>query len=102
MYLSMTTRPDINFVVSFLARFMHCYSQDHFKAAKEVLWYLSGTRNTGLVYSGQGGIVGFTDADSNGEYHSRKPTSGCVFTTSGTAFLDIKIAGRHSSFDSQS
>ncbi|KAG8492820.1 hypothetical protein CXB51_010145 [Gossypium anomalum] len=34
---SEATRPDIMFAVSFLSRFMHCYNEKHFQAAKRVL-----------------------------------------------------------------
>ena len=42
VYLT-ATRPDIIFSGSLLSRFMHCASEEHFKAAKRVLRYVSET-----------------------------------------------------------
>lgn len=50
LHLSNTTRPDICYAASLLARFMHDPSQDYWKGAKNVLRYLSATKSMGLVY----------------------------------------------------
>ena len=50
-FLSNLTRPDIDFAVSKLAQFMTCYDGSHWKAAKQVLRYLRGTKTLGLRYA---------------------------------------------------
>ena len=86
LYLAMTTRPDITFRTSFLARFMHSYSLEHWKAAKVVLRYLSRTKSMGLHYGKGLAVVGFIDADWAEDVATRKSTSGYVFAIGGTAF----------------
>ena len=94
LYLAMTTRPDITFTTSFLARFMHTvlqivavsYSLEHWKAAKVVLRYLSGTKSLDLHDGKRLAVVGFTDADWTGDVATRKSTSVYVFAIGDTAF----------------
>lgn len=50
MYAAVATRPDIAFVVSYLAQFNHRYAQQHWGMAKRVLRYLISTQNVGLRY----------------------------------------------------
>lgn len=79
MFLSTTTRPDISFAVSYLARYMHGFSNVHCVAGKSLLRYLSGTPNIGLNFEGGEDIVGYTDADWARDLTTRKSTSGYVF-----------------------
>ena len=50
IYLT-TTRPDINFVVEILSRFMHQPCEGHWNARKRVLKYLKDTQSYGIKYS---------------------------------------------------
>ena len=50
LYLSTNLRPDITYAVSSLSQFMNCAERKHWKAAKRILRYLSGTKNIGLQY----------------------------------------------------
>jgi len=88
MYVAVTTRPDIMFSVSRLARYSTIASEMHWKAAKDVLRYLKRTSKFGLVYGGPSEmtVVGYTDADWAGDRASRKSTSGYVFLVNKTVF----------------
>ncbi|RYA58300.1 hypothetical protein DD598_30995, partial [Enterobacter cloacae complex sp. 2DZ2F16B1] len=48
------TRPDIQFAVSQVSRFMHSLGSKHWQAVKRIFRYLSGTLHLGLFYP-QGG-----------------------------------------------
>lgn len=52
LYAATTTRPDIAFAVSRLARFNQNPSQDHHRAADRVIQYLYGTRSRAICYGG--------------------------------------------------
>lgn len=64
MYLSVCTRPDISFAVSYLSQFSNAYGKEHWVSAKRVLRYLRGTIDVGLRYKKTGKTaVGYVDAD---------------------------------------
>lgn len=88
MYAAVTTRPDIAFPVSKLARYASIASTKHWKAAKSVLRYLKQTRDLKLTYGGncELDITGYTDSDWAGDSVSRKSTSGYLFLVNGTVF----------------
>src|SRR6266702_4538541 len=52
LYAATTTRPDIAFAVSRLARFNHDPSQEHHRAADRVIQYLYSTRGKAIYYGG--------------------------------------------------
>jgi hypothetical protein len=52
LYAATTTRPDIAFAVSRLARFNQDPSQEHHRAADRVIQYLYGTRSRAICYGG--------------------------------------------------
>ena len=83
MYLATCTRPDIAYTVGMLARFSSKPNQTHWVAAKRVLRYLKATMNFGLIYSGDAGVLGYSDADWAGDMDDRKPTSGYMFQIAG-------------------
>ena len=71
-WLAKGTRPDILFAISFLSRFQTCFTEAHWKQAKQVFAYLRGTLGWGILYSKNGEgpfktksgeIVGFADAN---------------------------------------
>jgi hypothetical protein len=84
MYLT-STRPDIMFVVSLVARFMHQPHESHWRAAKRILRYVSGTKFYGLFYTSanDSNVVAYTDADWAGSLDDRKSTSGYAFLFGG-------------------
>ena len=87
MYLSVSTRPDISYAVSSLARFSSKPSKEHWTALKRLLRYLKGSTNYGIRYTKEGTneCIGFSDADWAGDTNDRKSTSGYVFMLSGGA-----------------
>jgi len=81
VYLT-TTRPDIQFAVNMLSRFMHCASELHLKAAKKVLRYIRGTQEFGIMFGRLEDITlyGFSDNDWAGSSDDMKSTSGYLFS----------------------
>lgn len=85
LHLSSTTRPDIAYAAGYLSRFMQNPTVLLWKAGKQVLRYLKGTRCLGIVYRNaddQGcddQVVGFSDADRAQEKPLRKSISGYIF-----------------------
>ncbi|XP_047181334.1 secreted RxLR effector protein 161-like [Vigna umbellata] len=80
MYLT-ATRPDLMFVVSLISRFMANPTKTHWSAAKQILRYLKGTTEFGILYK-KGEkltLVAYTDSDFAGDINDRKSTSGFVF-----------------------
>lgn len=85
LYLAGATRPDLAFVASALARFMSNPQVIHWKLAKDVLAYLAGTADLGIVYGGEAGLCAWADADYAGDRDAYKSTAGFVFTFGGGA-----------------
>lgn len=82
-YLSVATRPDISYAVSYLGQFNSCYRRSHWTAAKRVLRYLKGTADLGIVYSPvKDCIKGYADADWAGCVDDRRSYTGFTFTFS--------------------
>jgi hypothetical protein len=58
----------------------------HLQDVKQILRYLKGTTELGLVYTQQGGeerLVGYTDSDHSGDPVGRRSTSGMAFYLNG-------------------
>ena len=87
MYLMVTTRPDIAYAVSQLARYMSCHGPQHHEAAKRVLRYLKGTMTLGLTYGTSKDLTlqGFSDSDWGGNTETRRSTTGYAFMLAGGA-----------------
>lgn len=83
MYLSVLTRPDIAFSVSFLSQFNTCHTSTHWHYAKRILRYLKKTKHYCIKYvKGNSELLGFADADwANGT--DRKSFTGYCFVLSG-------------------
>ncbi len=81
----MSSRPDISFAVSSLARFSSKPTNEHWTALKRLLRYLKGTLTQGILYTkdGSSSIIGYTDSDWVGDVNDRKSTSGYMFLLSG-------------------
>ena len=89
MYLTVSTRPDIAFIVGKLCQHLDNPLHEHWQAAKRVLAYLKATSDHGIIYYGanEQTLRVFTDADYAMCIDTRKSTSGVVVT-----FLDSPIA----------
>src|SRR5882724_3606316 len=80
MYLTTTTRPDIEYVASALARFGSNPRVAHWNAVKHLLCYLQGTANYALTYSPDNTsrelFMAFSDVDHSRCRDSRSLTGG--------------------------
>jgi len=88
MYAMTLTRPDIAFVLGYLARYMSNPAVHHGHAAKELMRYLRSTIKQKLRF-GPGGdkhFVIFTDADWASDKSDRKSVSGGVGIFHGGPF----------------
>ncbi|CAL9001481.1 unnamed protein product [Prunus brigantina] len=87
LYLT-TTRQDIMFSASLLARFMHSPSKKHYGAAKRVLRYIQGTIDYGIEYAaGKSALlIGYCDSDWSGSEEDMKSTSGYAFSFGSGVF----------------
>jgi len=80
MYLVTGTRPDLEYMLSFLAQFCSCPNNEHIGAAKHVFRYVNGTRNLGLFYqyTTRNAIHVYVDTDIAGCHDTRRSTSGYI------------------------
>ena len=81
LYLSTRTRPDIAFAVGTAAKFTSKPTEEHWKAVKHIMRYISGTLQFGLLFarSESPDCTGFSDSDWAGDIDDRKSTSGYLF-----------------------
>lgn len=84
MYLSVMTRPDISYSISFLSQFNKCYTKEHWEYAKRVLKYLKRTKCYGIKYCKEGNseITGYVDADWAYDSVDRRSYTGMCFLLS--------------------
>ncbi|XP_039135092.1 secreted RxLR effector protein 161-like [Dioscorea cayenensis subsp. rotundata] len=82
MYAQVCTRPDIDFVVGLLGRYLSNPGKDHWTAVKNILRYLKGTKDYMLTYKRVENLelIGYTDSDFASCADDRKSTSGYIFT----------------------
>ena len=86
LFAARVCRPDIEYAVNYLSQFVDAHNQTHWSAVKQILRYLSGTRNRGIVYGNSGSsyeIRGYTDADYAGCLETRTSRSGFIFQLNG-------------------
>ena len=76
-----TTRPDISYSINILSQFLAKPCETHWKDAKQVLRYLKGTINFGLLYTDAFDVQLASYSDSNwaGNPNDGKSTSGYAF-----------------------
>jgi hypothetical protein len=76
------SRPDLSYLVGVASRFMEKPTMMHTKAVKQIMRYLQGTIDYGLVYV-QGGnaseLVGYTDSDHGADLVKRRSTGDMTF-----------------------
>ena len=88
MYLMVGTRPDLLYAVSLVSRFLAKPRQSHWNAVKQILAYVAGTTDTGLVYGSPGAtleLIGYADADWASDKDLRWLVTGIVMTLGGGA-----------------
>ncbi|GAU50842.1 hypothetical protein TSUD_232190 [Trifolium subterraneum] len=78
------TRPNINYAVGSVSRFMSNPKASHMVASKRILRYLKGTRDFGLAFPTSNKeskieLEGFSDSDWCGDKEDRRSTSGYWF-----------------------
>jgi len=85
LYLSTSTRPDIAFAESNVAKFSANPTKRHWTGVKRILRYLKGTSDLGLHYTSNDvdNLVGYLDSDWAGDLDGRKSTSGYLFKLCG-------------------
>ena len=82
MFLSVVSCPDIPYAVNSDARFLENHNETHWRAVKRVFAYLNGTRDLRIVYRNGGkesSLVGYSDADYEGDLEMRRSTTGYAF-----------------------
>src|SRR5665647_73390 len=92
MYLSNTSRPDITHAVNLVSRFVERPNLSHVRAVKQILRYLRGTRQHGLLFAWNARddptspleLVGYADANWAGCLETRRSTTGTVITLGGS------------------
>ncbi|GJT64243.1 putative RNA-directed DNA polymerase [Tanacetum coccineum] len=84
-YAQVCTRPDIAYITGMLGRYQSNPGKEHWKAAKKVLRYLQGTKNSMLTYRKTDNleVVGNSDYDFAKCKDSSRFTSGYIFMLSG-------------------
>ena len=84
-YLAICTRPDISYAVGVCARYLHCATDAHYKAAMLILRYLATHPDFVLRYKpspsepARFNLQAFCDADWAGDRTNGRSTSGYVF-----------------------
>nr|GEV51823.1 ribonuclease H-like domain, reverse transcriptase, RNA-dependent DNA polymerase [Tanacetum cinerariifolium] len=75
------TRPDLSYSVGLLSRFMQDPKDYHLKAVKQVIQYIKGTKEHGIIYKKEGGckITGYSDSSYGINTDQGKGTTGIVF-----------------------
>lgn len=85
MWGQLSTRPDLSFTVSILARFQANPGMEHWKALMHAIGYIKNTMDYGLTYYRDSDLspTAFVDADYGGCKDTRRSTSGYVFLMAG-------------------
>ena len=77
LYAATTTRPDIAFATSRLARFMSNPSPEHHRAADRALCYLAKTRSLALQFGNGNRLEIASDSSFADNTRDRKSSQGC-------------------------
>ncbi|SGZ30521.1 BQ5605_C048g12393 [Microbotryum silenes-dioicae] len=86
MYAAVGTRPDLAYVVAYLARFSQQPSPAHWMAITQVLRYIKGTLDLGLTYRKTDvAFHGYSDANWGACLTTSRSTMGYAFIYSGAA-----------------
>jgi hypothetical protein len=93
MYLAITCRPDIAYVVSLFSRFMQSPCREHWEGVKNIFRYLKYTSSLGITYGDKSRfnarnqnvnlLEAYSDSDWAGCNASRRSLSGYVLMLNG-------------------
>ncbi|KAJ1300847.1 hypothetical protein OPQ81_002487 [Rhizoctonia solani] len=85
-WIARTTRPEIAFTVSLLARFSSCYGPSHIAVLNRIHRYLKEMAHIGITYDGNKPFyeVAYSDADFATQ-HGRKSITGSLVIMGGAA-----------------
>ncbi|SCZ88592.1 BZ3500_MvSof-1268-A1-R1_Chr10-2g03011 [Microbotryum saponariae] len=104
MYAVVATRPDLAYPVSYLARFTNKAGSDHWAAVLQILRYIKGTLELGIVYKAKRdslvGYVGYSDSDwgsSDGAGGIRR----CQHDPNGRSVIDSRTSAGDASDDTR-
>uniref|UniRef100_A0A8D8T0A7 Copia protein n=1 Tax=Cacopsylla melanoneura TaxID=428564 RepID=A0A8D8T0A7_9HEMI len=80
LYVSMGSRPDITYAVSYLSRYLDKPNNKVWVAAKRVLRYLRATQSMSMVYEKTENmqLIGYSDSDWAADPTNRKSVTGSV------------------------
>ncbi|KAK3242733.1 hypothetical protein CYMTET_47582 [Cymbomonas tetramitiformis] len=95
MWLARCSRPDILTAVCYLARFSHCYGQEHWQHLKHVLRYLKGTIHVCLTMQCSSPasltaeliVTAYTDADHAADKVTRRSVTGSLVRLNGSTVM---------------
>ncbi|XP_037494749.1 senescence-specific cysteine protease SAG39-like [Jatropha curcas] len=76
------TRPDLAYLVGVVSRYMETPTTSHMNAVKQILRYVKGTLDLGIVYKKNQeceALIGYSDSDLAGDMDDRKSTTGIMF-----------------------
>jgi hypothetical protein len=86
LYITITTCPDIAYLIGYLSCLISAFDNTHWTAAKCVMWYLKGTCDLCIVYTQPLSLTpwdlvpeGYTDSDWAACPITQKSISGYVF-----------------------
>jgi len=80
------TRPDLAFSVGIASRYMEKPTVMHLKAVKQIIRYVKGSVDHGLVYTKSGDpevLNGYSDSDLAADLVGRRSTAGMAFYLNG-------------------
>lgn len=83
MYAIMLTRPDISYAVSIVSKHMTKPGNEHWKVDAQILRYLSGTSDYGLLYSNttdeEAKFIRYADSNYAGDLNKRESITEYLF-----------------------
>lgn len=99
LYCAMLTRPDLLYPTVLLSRFCTGPEQKHWTAVKDLLRYLKGSIELGLLYErtfGNLDLSVYTDSDWAGNVLNRRSTTGLIITLAGSPTTGCRIVKHRS------
>jgi transposase InsO family protein len=82
MFLAVVSRPDIAFAVNTVSKFLNNHNDEHWRAVKRIISYVSGTIEYGIEYfcsEKACELIGYSDADYANDIETRRSTTGYLF-----------------------